>query len=102
MPATINLPDPGEQRITLRHISWETYESLLADHVDASAPRFTYSGGTLEIMSPSSEHEELKEVRRVPELGPQPCAAPLDASCARRFRDTEQHADHARLAASRA
>ena len=62
MPATINLPDPGEQRITLRHISWETYEALLADHADASSPRFTYSGGTLEIMSPSSEHEELKEV----------------------------------------
>ena len=46
----------------LRHVSWETYESLLADHADARSPRFTYSEGMLEIMSPSSEHEELIQV----------------------------------------
>jgi Uma2 family endonuclease len=46
----------------LRHVSWETYESLLADHADVRSPRFTYSEGMLEIMSPSSEHEELIQV----------------------------------------
>lgn len=48
-----------EQRVVLNHVSWETYESLLADHLDASNPRFTYDCGVLEIMSPSSEHEKI-------------------------------------------
>lgn len=51
-----------EQRIVLRNVSWATYESLLADHLDASSPRFTFDQGWLEIMSPSSEHEELSHV----------------------------------------
>jgi len=42
----------------LRGVSWGTYENLLSDHVDASAPRFTFDQGVLEIMSPSSEPEE--------------------------------------------
>lgn len=46
-----------EQKLILRNISWETYESLLADHADSSAPRFTYDKGALEITSPSPDHE---------------------------------------------
>jgi Uma2 family endonuclease len=42
-------------------VSWETYEHLLSDHVDKSVPRFTFDRGRLEIMSPSSEHEEYKQ-----------------------------------------
>jgi Uma2 family endonuclease len=59
--ATIISPpqEEREERFFLRHVSWETYESLLADHADARSPRFTYCEGMLEIMSPSSEHEEL-------------------------------------------
>lgn len=62
--ATIISPpqEEREQRFALRHVSWQTYESLLADHADASSPRFTYSEGMLEIMRPSSEHEELNQV----------------------------------------
>jgi Uma2 family endonuclease len=48
-----------EQRVVLYDVSWATYEHLLADHLDCSSPRFTYDGGTLEIMSPSNEHEEI-------------------------------------------
>jgi len=55
MATVLSLP---EQRVILRGVSWETYESLLSDHGDASAPRFTFDRGVLEIMSPSSEHEE--------------------------------------------
>jgi len=47
-----------EQRILLTNIAWETYERLLADHLDSSAPRFAYDRGLLEIVSPSTEHEE--------------------------------------------
>jgi len=55
MATTLSLP---EQRVILRSVGWETYERLLSDHADVSAPRFTYDRGVLEIMSPSSEHEE--------------------------------------------
>ena len=48
---------PAEQRVVLRNVSWETYESLLADHESSSAPRFTYDRGEMEIVSPSPEHE---------------------------------------------
>jgi len=60
MATTIDLTQQvGEQRFVLSHVSWATYESLLADYTDDSAPRFTYSEGMLEIMSPTSEHEEI-------------------------------------------
>lgn len=51
------LMDPPDQKVVLRHVHWETYERLLADLVDSSAPRLTYDRGTLEIMSPLPEHE---------------------------------------------
>ena len=47
-----------EQRVVLHDVSWATYEHLLADHLDCSSPHFTYDRGTLEIISPSIEHEE--------------------------------------------
>lgn len=50
---------PAEQRVVLRHVSWETYERLLADNAGASTPRVTYDRGTLELMSPLPEHERL-------------------------------------------
>lgn len=52
--------DLNEQRVVLRNVSWETYERLLADHEDRSAPRFTYDRGDLEIMSPQPIHEMYK------------------------------------------
>ena len=45
----------------LSNISWETYERLLADHENSSAPRFAYDRGMLEIMSPNPEHEEANQ-----------------------------------------
>ncbi len=50
-----------EQRVILENVSWETYEHLLSDHLDKSVPRFAFDRGRLEIMSPSSEHEEYKQ-----------------------------------------
>ena len=50
---------PAEGRVILRNVSWETYERLLADHEDSSAPRFAYDRGVLEIVSPSPEHERI-------------------------------------------
>lgn len=49
----------SDPRVVLRNVSWETYERLLADLADSSAPRLTYDRGDLEIMSPTPEHERL-------------------------------------------
>ena len=49
----------AEQKVLLSNVSWETYERLLKDHLDSSAPRFTYDRGMLEILSLSPEHEKL-------------------------------------------
>ena len=57
---------PAEQRVVLHNISWNTYERLLADHENNSAPRLTYDRGELEIMSPSPEHEKVN--RRIAQL----------------------------------
>jgi Uma2 family endonuclease len=54
MTAILN---PPEQRVLLHNVSWNTYERLLMDLNDSCAPRLTYDRGTLEIMSPASEHE---------------------------------------------
>ena len=51
---------PPEERVILRNVSWEAYERLLDERGDDSVPRFSFDGGDLEIMSPSSEHEEFK------------------------------------------
>ena len=53
----VTVLSPPEQRVILHNVSWDTYERLLADLHGCSAPRLTYDRGTLEIMSPSSEHE---------------------------------------------
>jgi len=50
-----------EQRVLLEKVSWEVYENLLSGHLDKSVPHFTFDRGRLEIMSPSSEHEEYKQ-----------------------------------------
>ena len=50
---------PTEQKVIIERVSWQTYERLLADLADRSAPRLTYDRGTLEIMSPTPRHEEL-------------------------------------------
>jgi Uma2 family endonuclease len=58
MATVLRAPD---QRVLLDNISWDLYERLLAANRDRSVPRFTYDRGQLEIMSPSAEHEQLKE-----------------------------------------
>ncbi len=49
---------PVERKVILHNARWRTYERLLAEQESSSAPRFTYDRGELEIMGPSTEHEE--------------------------------------------
>ncbi len=50
----------GDQYVHLHGLSWEDYEALLAMRGDRSAPRMSYLDGTVEIMTPSPEHEGVK------------------------------------------
>jgi len=51
----------AEQIVQLSGISWQTYETLLADIGDRQI-RLTYNRGNLEIMVPSPEHERFKTI----------------------------------------
>lgn len=50
----------ADERVTLFDVSWTQYEAMLAWRGDAASPRYAYLEGTLEIMSPSRDHEEIK------------------------------------------
>jgi Uma2 family endonuclease len=64
--ATAPIVSPPE-RVLLRNVSWETYESLLRD-LDGQQLRLTYDGGRLEILSPSPRHGSIgKLVARIVE-----------------------------------
>ena len=47
----------AEHRVILHNVSWQTFESLLADLGDRRKTLFHYLNSTLEIMSPLSLHE---------------------------------------------
>lgn len=50
------------QRIVMHDVSWETYQSLLADRGERPVPRICYDQGDLELLSPSDEHENNKKL----------------------------------------
>ncbi len=51
-------PAVGTDRtVVLPHVSWETYQRLLADDEGRRVPRLTYDRGVLEVVSPSFGHE---------------------------------------------
>ena len=51
-----------EQRVILQNVRWNTYEALLHASQENGTLRLTYDRGQLEIMTPSAEHERLKEI----------------------------------------
>jgi Uma2 family endonuclease len=55
-------PPPSEQRIVLDKISWQKYESLLAEMRHERTSRFTYDRGRLEMMTPLDEHERCHKL----------------------------------------
>jgi Uma2 family endonuclease len=68
MSAALELPLPvppspaqgsGDRRFLLRGIPWQTYVGL-RDADGSPGLRMTYDRGTLELMSPSPDHEDLK------------------------------------------
>jgi Uma2 family endonuclease len=51
---------PGQQ-LLLEDVSWQQFESILAELGEHRAARLSYSHGFLEIMVPLPEHEKAKE-----------------------------------------
>jgi Uma2 family endonuclease len=51
------IEESEDQRAILDGVSWEVYEALLQSRGERSRPRLTYLDGSLEIMSPSAQHE---------------------------------------------
>lgn len=51
-----------EQRVILKNITWQMFESLLAAKGEDSGTRFAYDRGVLEIMSPLMPHEHTKRL----------------------------------------
>lgn len=49
----------ADHRVVMYGVSWTDFESFLAMRGDAG-PRVTYLEGTLELMSPSKDHEVIK------------------------------------------
>jgi Uma2 family endonuclease len=59
MTATlIQSPD----RVILKNISWQSYQSLIIDFEREPAMRLTYDRGTLEIRMPLAPHETYKKI----------------------------------------
>jgi len=50
-----------ETRFVLSNVSWDTYEALLKDYENSSAPRFAYDKGVLEIVGLAPRHEKAAE-----------------------------------------
>ncbi len=54
-----NLSVITQPLLTLRSITWQTYENLLADLDEQSGVHLTYDQGVLEIMTLTPEHESI-------------------------------------------
>jgi Uma2 family endonuclease len=50
-----------DQRVFLHNVSWSDYEALLAMRGDTAGVRVAYLEGTLELMTPSQDHEIVKK-----------------------------------------
>ncbi|AFZ12583.1 protein of unknown function DUF820 [Crinalium epipsammum PCC 9333] len=53
---------PPGQRVLLKNVSWQMFESILDELGEGRAARISYSQGTLEIMTPLPEHENDKVI----------------------------------------
>src|SRR5262249_54578412 len=53
-------PREEDERVFLHGVSWAQYEAVLEMRGERSVPRLTYLEGTLELMSPSIDHEGIK------------------------------------------
>ncbi len=65
MTAGLTPLDIHESRVVLPNVRWDTYEHLLSDLENCTAPRLTYDRGDLEITSPTPKHERLNDAVKI-------------------------------------
>jgi Uma2 family endonuclease len=53
---------PPGQRLLLRDVTWQEFETILDELGDHRGSRLAYDNGTLEMMRPLPEHEDDKEI----------------------------------------
>lgn len=53
---------PPGQRLLLRDVTWQEFETILQELGDRRGTRLAYEHGILEIMTPLPEHEDNKEI----------------------------------------
>jgi Uma2 family endonuclease len=53
---------PPGQRVLVHDVSWQEFESILAELGDRRSSRLAYNHGTLEMVMPLPEHEVKKEI----------------------------------------
>ncbi len=63
-------PKPSEQRIVLEKVSWQQFETLLADMGADRSTRFTFDRGRLELMTPLEEHRTAAKTRYAKQRAP--------------------------------
>ncbi len=61
MSAATNMREPTHSVVTLRDVSWETYERLRSADGNRGV-RMTYDHGVLILMAPSRRHERIAEI----------------------------------------
>lgn len=59
MPALVT---PVGQNVIIQGVSWDSYTCLVADFSNSSGTRMAYDQGTLELMSPSFNHEQVADL----------------------------------------
>ena len=59
IPAGEHVPT-ADQRVLMHAVPWAHFEAQLALRGDAAAPRMAFLDGTLELMTPSRDHERIK------------------------------------------
>ncbi len=52
----------GEKRVTLHHLTWQSYQQILQALPHSRAAKLTYDRGVLEITMPLEEHESFSEL----------------------------------------
>ncbi len=58
----MRLEVPPGQRLLLRDVTWQEFETILEELGDHRGSRLAYDNGTLEMMMPLPEHEDDKEI----------------------------------------
>lgn len=84
---------PQGAMLVIPQASWEEYERLLDDLTGRPGVRVTYDRGRLEIMSPSPEHEEYKElILRIVHVASEVLGVPLETRGSTTWkRRSDQH-----------